>query len=34
MKPNPLTMTKITKNTRIEKIRKFGDGTFIAADDR
>jgi hypothetical protein len=32
-----LTMTKINKiltNTRIEKIRKRGDGKFIPADDR
>ena len=37
MKPNALTMTKITqdsKNTHIEKTKKFGDGTFIAAEDR
>ena len=37
MKPNALTMTKITKNTKntqIEKTKKFGDGAFIAAEDR
>jgi hypothetical protein len=37
MKPNALTMTKITKdskNTQIEKTKKFGDGAFIAAEDR
>jgi hypothetical protein len=37
MKPNALTMTKITKNTentQIKKTKKFGDGAFIAAEDR
>lgn len=37
MKPNALTMTKITKNsesTHIKKTKKFGDGSFIAAEDR
>lgn len=37
MKPNALTMTKITKktkNTQMEKTKKFGDGAFIAAEDR
>ena len=37
MKPNALTMTKITKNiknTQTEKTKKFGDGAFIAAEDR
>ena len=37
MKPNALTMTKITKNTentQIKKTKKFGDGSFIAAEDR
>jgi hypothetical protein len=37
MKPNALTMTKITKNTDttpIKKTKKFGDGAFIAAEDR
>ena len=37
MKPNALTMPKITKNTKntqIEKTKKFGDGAFIAAEDR
>ncbi len=36
-KPNALTMTKITKNTaktQIKKTKKFGDGAFIAAEDR
>lgn len=36
-KPNALTMTKITKNsesTHIKKTKKFGDGSFIAAEDR
>jgi hypothetical protein len=37
MKPNALTITKITKNTkntRVDKTKKFGDGAFIAAEDR
>lgn len=37
MKPNALTMTKKTKNTKntpVEKTKKFGDGAFIAAEDR
>ena len=37
LKPNALTMKKITKdskNTQIEKTKKFGDGAFIAAEDR
>lgn len=37
IKPNALTMTKITKNTKntqVEKTKKFGDGAFIAAEDR
>jgi hypothetical protein len=37
MKPNALTMTKKTnntKNTPVEKTKKFGDGAFIAAEDR
>ena len=35
MKPNALTIiTKNTKNTQIEKTKKFGDGAFIAAEDR
>lgn len=36
-KPNALTMTKKTKNTKnttVEKTKKFGDGAFIAAEDR
>jgi hypothetical protein len=37
LKPNALTMTKMTKNTentQIKKTKKFGDGSFIAAEDR
>jgi len=37
LKPNALTMTKMTKNTentQVKKTKKFGDGSFIAAEDR
>ncbi|MDW3612550.1 MAG: hypothetical protein QOK90_10515 [Nitrososphaeraceae archaeon] len=37
LKPNALTMTKMSKNTentQIKKTKKFGDGSFIAAEDR